>query len=409
MFDQIDESDLLGLIEGDLAAEKADALWQSLQSEPHVYQVVKAMCEDRKLLRSLNEPILPMGILESLEPQLARPMLMAPTNADLRYKGRQTKRRYLAPIAAGIGLVLVTSVWAAFSGLFTSSNDLPVDTVASTIGDSSAAESDDTWQTQTHNNLANEESAPLAVPAGSTIHHYGPVDLAATESVGEPATANNTSAQIVAADFALALTLDDETDIETILQTILKDLPTQTALVRNFSFAEARRLADDWVLASAKRRNVTEPDIRTASIGGPSDSQIRSKVAREFNALAFRAKNQLKTKAKKPIDPKSVSKQLSGPKRLAPSFEQQLTFSMHGATYTIAIPASRLNEILAKLQSDPARSTTLKMLTLDKNRESEAPKINLPRLTDYTLARKEADRLTNSGTDTIILLPIIVN
>lgn len=408
MFDQIDESDLLGLIEGDLTAEKADALWQSLQSEPHVYQVVKAMCEDRKLLRSLKEPILPMGILEALEPQLARPMLMAPTNADLRYKGRQTKRRYIAPIAAGIGLVLVTGVWAAFSGLFTSSNDLPVETVASTIGDSSADVSGDTWQTQ--NNLANEESAQLlTIPAGSTIHHYGPVDLAATESVGQPATANNTSAQIVAADFALALTLDDETDIETILQTILKDLPTQTALVRNFSFAEARRLADDWVLASAKRRNVNEPDILTASIGGPSDSQIRSKVAREFNTLAFRANNQLKTKAKKQIDPKSVSKQLSGPKRLAPSFKQQLTFSMHGATYTIAIPASKLNEILAKLQSDPARSTTLKMLTLDKNRESEAPKINLPRLTDYTLARKEADRLTNTGADTIILLPIIVN
>lgn len=407
MLDQIDESDLLSLIEGDLTAEKADALWESLQTEPHAYQVVKAMCEDRKLLRSLEEPVLPKGILEGLEPQLARPMLMAPTNADLGYKVRQTKRRYMAPIAAGIGIVLVTGVWAAFSGLFSSSNNLPVDTFTSTTGDNSAAVSDDNWQTQSK--LAHEESAPLVIPAGSTIHHYGPIDLATAESVGETATTNNSSSQIVAADFALALTLNDETDIESILQTVLQDISTQTALVRNFSFAEARRLADDWALASAKRRNVTESEIRTASIGGPFNSQIRSKVAREFQTLAFRAKDQLKTQVKKQIDPKSVSKQLSGPKRLAPSFEQQLTYSMHGATYTIVMPASKLNEILAKLQSDPAQSTTLKMLTLDKNRESEAPKINLPALTDYTLARKEADRLTNTGADTIILLPIIVN
>ena len=169
-----------------------------------------------------------MGILESLEPQLARPMLMAPTNADLRYKGRQTKRRYLAPIAAGIGLVLVTGVWAAFSGLFTSSSDLPVDTVATTIVDNSADISSDNWQTQ--NNLANEESAPLvAIPAGSTIHHHGPIDLAKADSVAESATTNNTSAQIVAADFALSLTLNNETDIESILKTVLQEVPTQTA------------------------------------------------------------------------------------------------------------------------------------------------------------------------------------
>ena len=409
MFDQIEESDLLSLIEGDLSAENADELWARLQGEPHVYQVVKAMCEDRKLLQSLKDPNPPMGILELLEPQLARPMLMAPTNADLRYQGRQTKRSYAAPIAAGIGLVLITGVWAAFSGLFTSSNDLPVDTVASIVGDNATAISNDIWQTQSK--LAREESAPFAIPTGSTIHHYGPIDVlaSASESTGETASASNNSPHIIAADFALTITSVDETDIELVLQAVLLDIPAQTALVRNFSFAEARRLAEDWALASANRRNTTEPDFLATRIGGTSDSRIRSKVARDFHALAYRASNQLRTQVRKPSDPKSVSKQLSGPKQLAPSFEQQLTYSMHGAAYTIAIPASKLNEILAKLHSDPARSTTLRMLTPDKNRESEAPKINLPTLTDYTLARKEADRLTNAGDETIILLPIIVN
>lgn len=409
MFDQIEESDLLSLIEGDLSADNADELWARLQGEPHVYQVVKAMCEDRKLLRSLKDPNPPLGILELLEPQLARPMLMAPTNADLRYQGRQTKRSYAAPIAAGIGLVLITGVWAAFSGLFTSSNIQPVDTVAINAGDNAPAISNDNWQAQL--NLAKEDSAILAAPTGSTIHHYGPVDVLASvaETAGETTLASNNSPHIISADFALTITSVDETDIELVLQAVLHDIPTQTALVRNFSFAEARRLAKDWALASASRRNVTDPDFLATSIGGPSNSKIRSKVARDFQALAHRASNQLKTQAQKPIDPKSVSKQLSGPKQLAPSFEQQLTYSMHGATYTIAIPAFKLNEILAKLQSDPARSTTLRMLTLDKNRESDAPKINLPTLTDYTLARKEADRLTNAGKETIILLPIIVN
>ena len=57
MLDHIEESDLLGLIEGELTAEKADALWESLRSDPHTYQVVKAMCDDRNLLRSLDEPV----------------------------------------------------------------------------------------------------------------------------------------------------------------------------------------------------------------------------------------------------------------------------------------------------------------------------------------------------------------
>ena len=358
---------------------------------------------------------MPLGILEALEPQLARPMLMAPTNADLRYEGRQTKRKYMGPIAAGIGLVLITGVWAAFSGLFTSSNNLPADIIASTIGDSFADDvSDDNLLTLSK--LANEKSAPLASMPGTTIHHYGPVDIAtinklasAADTKSQSTSSSSSSPQIIAADFALTLTSANETDIELVLQEALADIQTQTALVRNFSFAEARRLADDWALASANRRNVNEPDIRTANIGNSADSKIRSKVAREFQTLAYRARNQLNAKVKKPIDPKSVSKQLSGPKQLAPSFEQQLTYSMRGAAYTIAIPASKLNQMLAKLQSDPTRSTTLRMLTLDKNRESEAPKINLPTLTDYTLARKEADRLTHLGNETIILLPIIVN
>lgn len=409
MLDQIEESDLLSLIEGELSAEKADAIWDKLRSEPHVYQVIKSMCEDRNLLKSLDEPALPLGILEALEPQLARPMLMAPTNSELRYQGRKKNRNYMAPIAAGIGLVLITGVWVTFSGIFTSTNK-PIDNVASIAGGESTAISDSTWQTPRE--TANAK-LPLVIPPGSTIHHYGPIEIATNTSSKDSTIATvstgNGSTQLVAAGFALVLTSDNEVDTESVLQAALQDMSTESALVRNFSYAEARRLADDWAVASSNQRNSTAPDFRAFSLDDASDSQIRSKIAREFHNLANRAKYQIKSKKREPIDPKSISKQLLGPKQLAPSFEQQLAYSMHGATYTIAIPASRLNEILSKLQLDPTRSATLKMLTQDENRESEAPRINLPTLADYTLARKEADRLISFGKDTIILLPIIIN
>ncbi len=432
MLDHFDESDLLALIEGELGPEEAKALWRRISEDPHARGVIQAMRRDRELLQSLGEPPVPVDLLAELEPRLARPMLMAPTGEDLRRRHRRRRRRY-GPIAtaAGIGLMLFGGVyWAAVSGLLSSTGPEAADRFA-TATDPASASNDvssgvgDAWLTPRPLVTKQSRGGPVP-PPGSSIHHRGPLDVPFVGTVADahdedaparfarsgrrpsPNESDDGKVRLLAADFAIVLRSADAEDAQRILQNVAQRFPNRSAVVRNFSFAEAQRLAEAWLLTAWA-------DI------GPGETEARFDAARssrldrkpqslsDLKLVASRAKSQLaKREQRRPTETDHRSEQLYGPKALAPSFEQQLDFSRRGADYTIAIPASQLRAALAQMQIIEAQTTTLRMLRVDEASAEPQGWLDAFALVDYAQARDAAGRLVQQSPEAVILLPVIV-
>ncbi len=426
MLDHFDESDLLALIEGELGPAEAKALWRRISEDPHARGVIQAMQRDRELLQSLGEPPVPVDLLAELEPRLARPMLMGPTGDDLRRRHRRKRRRY-GPIAAaaGIGLMLFGGAyWAAVSGLPSSTSPEPADQFAMATDPArasvdSASSGGDTWRTPRP--LVAEQSGGGPVPPpGSTIHHRGPLDVPPGAAVADandeaaparfdtrgqrpsPNESGDGKDQLLAADFAIVLRFADAEDAQRILKNVAQRFPNRSAVVRNFSFAEAQRLAEAWLVNARADIGPGEPEARSdAGRSGRLDGKLQS--LSDLTLVATRAKIQLaKREQRRPTVTDHRSEHLYGPKALAPSFEQQLDFSRRGADYTIAIPASQLRAALAQMQIVEAQTTTLRMLRLDEG------SIDAFALVDYAQAREAAGRLVQQSPEAVILLPVVV-
>ena len=430
MLDHFDESDLLALIEGELGPEEAKVLWRRISEDPHARGVIQAMQRDRELLQSLGEPAVPVDLLAELEPRLARPMLMGPTAEDLRRRHRRRRRRF-GPIAAaaGIALTLFAGVyWAAVSGLLSSTGPEPADQFAMAT-DPAPASTDvsssggDVWLTP-RPPVANQ-SGPVP-PPGSSIHHRGPLDVPFGDAVADaddeaapariagrsrrpsPNESGDGKVQLLAADFAIVLRFADAQDAQRILQNVAQRFPNRSAVVRNFSFAEAQRLAEAWLVTA-------RADIRPGEIEARFDTARSSRLDRkpqshsDLTLVASRAQSQLaKREQRRPTETDHRSEHLYGPKALAPSFEQQLDFSRRGADYTIAIPASQLRAALAQMQIIEAQTTTLRMLRLDEASAEAQGSLDAFALVDYARARDAAGRLVQQSPEAVILLPVIV-
>ena len=96
---------------------------------------------------------------------------------------------------------------------------------------------------------------------------------------------------------------------------------------------------------------------------------------------------------------------LAGSAQLAPSFERQLDFSERGAAYTLSVPASRLTQVLARLQLDEEQQTALRV---EIGEAGEGVTDGLRWLRDWPLARQAAAAMETQGRDAVILLPVVV-
>jgi len=263
-------------------------------------------------------------------------------------------------------------------------------------------------------------------PPGSSIHHRGPLDVPFVGAIADaddeaaparfarsgrrpsPNESGDGKVQLVAADFAIVLRFADAEDAQRILQNVAQRFPNRSAVVRNFSFAEAQGLAEAWLVTA-------RPDIGPGEIEARSDAGRSSRLDRKPQSLsdltlvATRAKIQLaKRERRRPTETDHRSEHLYGPKSLAPSFEQQLDFSRRGADYTIAIPASQLRAALAQMQISEAQTTTLRMLRLDEASADAQPSADAFALVGYAQARDAASRLVQQSPEAVILLPVIV-
>ncbi len=426
MFENLDEAQLLALVEGELDSQEAESLRQRLAGDPEALAVIERMIDDRALLRCSEVPDLPRDILAELEPLMARPMLVGPSPADLRRRYRRPQRRWrrYAMAAAVVALGILAGVWATINGVFStgvqpgvrppmhaesSTNaQLPRDLRPRPEMDKLVLAGDDNRGTRPPPSAA----IALAKPPSSTIGDApsiripvggeGPMEPSKTGDNAGPAA----DEILLAADFALVLEAGDLTSAQETLQQLVTELGPRAALVRNFSYEEARRLEQEWLLSRVRRPD-TDPAEITASVDGRNDAIARRRNLRE---LADRARRQLVVRQRHRRDTDApLSEQLYGPKELAPSLEQQLEFSDRGAAYTISVPASQLSRVLARLQVDQRHSTFLQMLrNVDRKSSGEPGESPLHWLSDYPHVLAAARRLQDRR-EGVILLPVVID
>ena len=94
-----------------------------------------------------------------------------------------------------------------------------------------------------------------------------------------------------------------------------------------------------------------------------------------------------------------------GSTELAPSFAQQLDFSERGAAYTLSVRASRMAQVLARLQLGEEQQTALRVGSGWGRDEASD---ELLWLSEWPLARQAAAALEVEGSDAVILLPVVV-
>lgn len=426
----IDETKLLGLIEGELDSASAVALRGQLADDPQTLARLARLETDRHELRSLPEPELPQGIRAQLESILARPMLMEAERPGAyrrqqRRLARQKRLKRLAA-AASITLAIAAGVWMAAMfavpqltsaisrSLFAQRNDASESgpPVARSSASKSAADRPSPPSTITAVELA------AITKSDDVVHHYLPQAVPTGKFIvdqpGVPRKAEAMSDTItvtrstIAATFAIVMQSRDLIAMEQVMVSVVRETGRSTGLVRNFSYAEARRIEEEWRIADAGNRGNSAPMIadagrKPATTGAPSMAM-----------LADRVRERLGSQRESSVVPDTrASGVIIGHAQNGPSLEQQLDFSSQGATHTVVVSAGDLASLLGRLGQSSGQMTWLRMLP----GESTAPPSHdaapsLPTLNDWMQqvpqVRAAAERLARDHADSMVLVPVIV-
>jgi hypothetical protein len=423
MFTGFDESELLALIEGELAPEDAAALRARLAESPGALAAVDAILADRAALRREPEPALPRDFLADFEHLLARPMLLrafadAPTAEELviaapgefrRAHRRPIVRRRLRRSALLAAAVMLAggAAWLAIRNDVVSLPRVHLAWSGGAAEDSGRAEI-----------AAAEPSArwnqPGMWPPGpdAVVHHHlprtwpgvgsEPPNLAASPAPAQPRAAQTDPRPV---EIVLAVHGADAASVERDMERLVAQLGAHAALVQNFSYEEARKLEAQWL---ASRSNLSAPGRP------PQDVRAGSRADRHFAELAQRASQQSASSppagAGNPAQT-SGSRQLVGQPALAASLVQQLDYSSRGATHTVTLRLADLHRFLAAMHERPGLRTALAPLPHE-------PAPGLGSVGEQSEAASWAERASRlqellaeieaAGEDALILLPITV-
>lgn len=432
MLKRYDQTEMLGLIEGDLDARSVLALQTRLARDPQARAMLEMMVRDRAALRAVPEPALPQDFLADLEPMLTRPMLIEPVAnlsalepAEFRRRYRRQMRgprRWPLVAAAGLLLALLGGSWAIIASLLQHSGGAE-DRLAINAQDRSSA-SKNTSPSTAH------DADAVDVPGPGIVHHARPqllgnppsaVASANTSGLGpaEQRASNEATGDtsVIAADFAVVVQAKDAAAIEPAVSGAVASLGEQAALVRNFSYAEAQRLAEDYRVAHADPSRGGEsqaPTVAAATSGAVKKIDLSRS---ELYQLAQRVREHLRSRTA--ASPPAVAGDtvgnatLTGSSSLAPTLEQQLDFSSRGAAYTLAVPASQLAATIERLSlAGGATSTAVRMLpsleTSDRAGSSPTSP-TLVWLSEVQELRRAMAQLSHAGDHTIVLVPVMVS
>lgn len=449
MLDRYDPSELLALIEGELDASAAATLQQRLDGDPQAAARVRAMMRDRSNLRSIEEPELPADFIAAIEPLLSRPMLIEHvaqpailTASEFRrvHSRRHRARRFRRFAAAAAVLLLASGgIWAVLTNMdqlrfWGDSGDIMNgrlainDAITHGAGNNAGLSSRDASTTTADSMMA----AGLPLGPGAVHHDLRPYAIASRGDMHLQVNADSSIADrvetraasmtnVIPADFAIVIQAAGKVAVDEHLKAFVDQGKATTAIVRNFSYAEAQRIADEQRLASGQAPGIAgeRPLDRMAGAAAPGVGQLvdASLTRHELSQLASRVREQIRSRAVSGVEGEATANTsvlLAGSLPLAPTLEQQLDFSSRGATHTIAVPASELMALIESLAlHDPAAATTsLRMLPSNDAAASaiavaEAPAI-MTWLSEGPRVRQALHRLALTRGDTIVLLPVIV-
>lgn len=414
MHEQFDEIQLLALIEGDLPATEAGAVRAQLERDPHALAQVEAMIRDRQLLRAEPEPILHLNLMERVEPMLARPMLMddrqmaepvvSPPGAFRREHHRRERRRRAVrfAVAASLGMAAFAGLWGVVSFGFVPT----MDRLAQVFNQ--------------EGEIMHPHGLPPVEPvviADGVIHHTRPglqQDLLAGFFAQNDAERRESPANTLHQPrLMLVVQAADVKQAEQTLERVLTGIDERIALVQNFSFAEARELERQWLLARGPGEGSGTPHR--------ADLRGRDRVSGNglrFDELAERVRQQVREIEREKQPAFSPSRQLLGSRELAASLANQLAYSSRGATHTITLPASRLHGLLATLHDATGQRTMLQPLPESaveaapvRPGDRRPPRVTgtevlwLQSMPQITAALEEIERM---DPETLVHLPILV-
>jgi hypothetical protein len=373
MFDGFDQTRLLAYIEGELTPDEATTLENELSGRPEVRAALDQLRADRTLLRSLPEPALPADLVASLEPILARPMLVQPSTPGAWRRGRRepiSTRRIVTVVGAAAGLLLaVTAGLIALVGQ-------PGGGTPMATGEGG---SDPTVPTPTPTELATNDE-PAEWPLDGVIHH----DIHVPEAMATADRADDGIDQAptgpVALPFTLAMSVNDLSGWEQTAVSTLEPHGRTAALVQNFSMDEGDALMA-WLDGQASAVLVERPQVASVLI-----SSARKRDWKSFRDAA--------EKLPRPERPK-MSEQLAGDKRHAAPYLTQLDYADRGATHTITVSLAELDAVLAQLTRG---STDAVLQMLDEP----------DWIADRTAIRETITRLRDANPDAVVFLPVTV-
>ncbi|MHC4427017.1 MAG: anti-sigma factor [Planctomycetota bacterium] len=389
MFEEFDEAELLALVEGELDPARARALEAELRdADPRALEAIERMRADRKVLTALEPPEVPGDLLTELEPLIARPMLMAPPG-QVRRRYRRQQRRRLLPLAAAVAVTFVAGIWATVWFVSGLDADRTVSGDVASGGPASEPFDVATGDRVPVQPLDVGDKAVPGPPVSIVVPDREPTTVARKEARDSAPMAATGSGGVETARFQLVLRGVDAAAVERLLTRALGTVDSEHALVRNLTMAEAQTLTEDW----QRERVAAASDAPAARADGsgrkPLDLRVQPLNERP---LALPA-------ADDPDAP--VAEQLVGPRKLAPSFDQQLEFSTSGCAYTIAVRLADLDGVLAHLQLVEGRKSTLQ--SLDGGQEGGAGWMD-----DYAKVRSDLMRLRAAGGDVIVHVPVRV-
>ncbi len=425
-----DESELLDLIEGRLDAGKAAALEARLAGDGAARMQIEHMRADRALLKSLPEPELPMDFLAQSEHLLARPMLMEPVTANViaasakpgQYRRQQQKLRWrvrwprlaaaaIVLLALGAGVwQLTVAVWPHGSG--SQSNLLAIETTENGgIGGNVEAPAVDVRELAgvIHHALPGQQAIALAITG------HRDADKTAESAVASAARPGHGA---VDAEFALVIRTRDAGSTEQAIARMLAEMPAQSALVRNFSFDEARRLDNEWRVANAGRgANPPQPNA-VADVSGKNHALPKVHLKELAEHVRARLQSATANGGPSSTTKDALSGCVAGLKELSPPLEQQLALSSRGATHVLVIPAGELQAVLAELGLDATQATSLRMLpnapgvpaAMSDARVAAMPVMPTLEawLAEGPRVREAMQQVSAQGSRTLVRVPVVV-
>ncbi len=420
--DRFEVDQLLALIEAELDHGAAKELRQRLEAHSGAAKLVERLRADRELLRSEPVPSLDVDLVAELEPLMARPILMGPPGEFRRR--RTSRRRWVLPLAAGLGVALLGGLWVALShgprplggagdpalARGPESRQREADTVS---GDPWAGGADPRSGSQLL--TAGEGSERLGPGPGGVIHHDAPLEVVVTRGdrsadTLRPPGVPGDHPRLLALTFALALEVADPGRAEQILRSCLGDLGPRTALTRNLDWEEVQLLTEKWQRErfppGQRPAEARAGNVPAAAPPAPGTRTLRE-ISERLRRLTEDSHGQ---RQEKEI---LLSKQLLGAPELSPSFQQQLAFSEYGAGYTISIPLGELRALLGRLGVTQGHATRLTMLLpATDDRSAGRAEDEDDQARGWVAQRRQVQAavaaLRDAGDDTIVLLPVVI-